>query len=191
MGLQSVVASLSFINSVLYLKGGIQAQRKIVSNTFDTDLMAQLSRRPDLANRVVYSLGQTLLVIRSALLHSPNREDNRPNAQYGRAINEILLMAHDLLDADLKTRLEAVTASATDPDVQARALLPHSIRTTVVNGSDAYNTILARASLIFGDLAAREDVRARASGTAVDVAARFAAENWPPLFGTTSRSDGC
>ncbi|CAN5746328.1 hypothetical protein BH24ACI4_BH24ACI4_30230 [soil metagenome] len=176
IGLQSVMASLSFINSVLYVKGGIQAQREIVSNTFDSDLMARLSRLPDLANRVVYSPGQTLLVIRSALLHSPNREDNRRNAQYGRAITEVLLMANDLLDADLKTRVEAATAGATDPDVLARALLSHSIRTTLVNGADAYNTTLARASLIFGDLAAREDVRARAGGTAVDVAARFTAE---------------
>lgn len=42
IGLQSVMASLSFINSVLYVKGGIQAQREIVSNTFDSDLMARL-----------------------------------------------------------------------------------------------------------------------------------------------------
>ena len=149
-----------------------------------------MSRLPDLQNRVVYSPAQTLLVMRSALLHAPDHEDFRPNSQHGRAITEILLIANDLLDADLRTRVEAATAGINDPDALASTLLSHSIRTTVVNGADAYNTTLARASLIFGDLAARDDVRTRAGGTAIDVATRFTAQTGLSL-GVTSRWDGC
>ena len=51
-------------------------------------------------------------------------------------------------------------------------MLSFSIRTTVVNGADVYNTTLARASIILGQLAA-DDVRQRAAGDAIDIAARF------------------
>ena len=54
-------------------------------------------------------------------------------------------------------------------------MLSFSIRATVVNGADAYNTTLARASIILGQLATRDDVRQRAAGDAIDIAARFEA----------------
>jgi hypothetical protein len=38
LGLQPTMAALSFLNSWLYLKGGIQAQAEIIGSTFDLDL---------------------------------------------------------------------------------------------------------------------------------------------------------
>ena len=79
LGLQPTMAALSFINSWLYLKGGIQAQAEIVGTTFDHDLQSRLVQLPDLETRVAYSPAQTLLVMRSALLYSPDRADTRSN----------------------------------------------------------------------------------------------------------------
>lgn len=173
VGLQPTMAALSFINSVLYLNGSIQAQIAIIGSTFDQDLQSRLLRLPDLQTRVVYSPAQTMLVMRSALLHSPNRADNRSGSAYWRALSEVLLMANELLVSDEKAKIEAATAGTNDPDVLARAMLSFSIRTTVVNGADAYDAILARASIIFGELASRDDVRLRAAGDAIDVRGLF------------------
>lgn len=175
LGLQPTMAALSFINSLLYLKGGIQAQAEIVGSTFDPDLQSRLLQLPDLDTRVAYSPAQTLLVMRSALLYSPDRADARSNEGFARALTEVLLMANDLLTMDERGKIDAATAGVTDPDAIARAMLSFSIRTTVVNGGDAYNTTLARAWIILGQLAARDDVRQRAAGDAIDIAARFEA----------------
>lgn len=175
LGLQSLMVSLSYVNSVLYLKGGIQAQSDLVDNTFDTELRSRLAQLQDLETRVAYSPAQTLLVMRSALLHSPDREGMRPGRSYVRALSEVLLMANDLLMADEKRNIETAAADSSDPDVLSRAMLSFSIRTTVVNGADAFNTTVARASIIFGELAQRDDIRLRAAGDAIDVAARFEA----------------
>ena len=173
LGLQPTMAALSFLNSWLYLKGGIQAQAEIIGSTFDLDLQSRLRQLPDLETRVAYSPAQTLLVMRCALLYSPDRADTRSNEGFTRALTEVLLMANDLLTMDERAKIEAATAGVSDPDVLARAMLSFSIRTTVVNGADAYNTTLARASIILGRLATRDDVRQRAAGDAIDIAARF------------------
>ena len=175
IALQPTMAALSFINSVLYLKGGIQAQVELIASTFDHDLQSRLLALRDLDTRVAYAPAQTLLVMRSALLYSPNGADRRSNTDYARAITEVLLMANDLLTEDDRTSIESTTRDTSDPDVLARAMLSFSIRTTVANGADAYNTTLARASLIFDTIAARQDVQLRAAGDAIDIASRFRA----------------
>lgn len=173
LGLQPTMAALSFLNSWMYLKGGIQAQAEIIGSTFDLDLQSRLLQLPDLDTRVAYSPAQTLLVMRSALLYSPDRADTRSNEGFARALTEVLLMANDLLTVDERAKIDAAAAGVSDPEVLARAMLSFSIRTTVVNGADAYNTTLARASIILRQLATRDDVRQRAAGDAIDIAARF------------------
>jgi hypothetical protein len=148
LGLQSTMAALSFLNSWMYLKGGIQAQAEIIGSTFDLDLQSRLLQLPDLDTRVAYSPAQTLLVMRSALLYSPDRADTRSNEGFARALTEVLLMANDLLTMDERAKIDAAAAGVSDPDVLARAMLSFSIRTTVVNhgASLLFNTHLGPAT---------------------------------------------
>lgn len=124
-------------------------------------------------SRVVYSPAQTLFVMKAAMLHSPDREDAREHAAFSRALVEILLMANDLLDEESRRSIEA--AGTDDLDTLTELFLPHSIRATLANGADAYDTMLARASIIFTQLALRADVRARAGADAMDLGALFEA----------------
>lgn len=172
-GLKSLMVSLSHINSVMYVKGVVVAQRDLVDGTFDAELIRRLASVPELTARFVYSPAQTLLVMRAGLLHSPDQFDERPQPEYGRAMAEMLLIANDLLDSDLQRTLEQL--GATDGDAVARALLPFSIRTTVVNGADPYNSLLARASIIFGRVSASGEVQQRAAADAMDLESLFMA----------------
>jgi len=113
--------------------------------------------------------------MKAAILHSPDHNDEQDLTSYARSLAEILLMANDLLDGDLRATIEA-TPSTDDPNVLARLLLPHSIRATLANSADPYDTSLARASMIFTQLAVRDDVRSRAKGAWTDISKRFRAQ---------------
>src|SRR5262249_28669334 len=124
MGLRHVLASLSFLNSVLHARGWYKAQNETVSQTFDADLRDRLMRLPKWRGRIVYSPSQVLMVMKAAILHSPDREDERTTDVYGRELAEILLMANDLLDPAASPAVQDAHAR---PELIA-ALLAHSIR---------------------------------------------------------------
>lgn len=171
IGLHTLMATLSYINSVLRLKGTLAAQDEIVSGTFDADLIRGVKRLPQWRGRIVYSSPQILMVMKAAVLHSPNREDVRDTAAYGRQAAEVLLIANDLLDP---TTDAAVDAARNRPQLIA-AFLAHSIRSTLANYTERYEYALARASILFTQLAARADVRARAGNAWIDAENRFRA----------------
>ena len=164
IGLHSVMASLSYLNSVLHVKGTLNAQTDLVNGTFDRDLRRRIVRLPEWRDRVVYSPAQVLMVMKAAILHSPDHEDERPDGAYGRQLAEVLLMANDLLDPGTSAAAQA----AQDRPQLIAALLAHSIRSTLANAHESYEPALARASMLFGELSRRDDVRARAGNVFID-----------------------
>ena len=152
----------------------MNVQTDLVNGTFDSDLTQRASQLPDWRGRVVYSPSQILLTIKSAILESPDRDDAHDLALYSRKLNEILLIANDLIDADIRQELEVAEPSE-NPDVLARRLLSHSIRSTVANAADAYDTLLPRASIIFTRIARDTAVRESVGTGWMDVDALFTA----------------
>jgi hypothetical protein len=164
IGLHSVMASLSYLNSVLHVKGTLNAQDDLVNGTFDEDLRRRLLRLAEWRGRIVYSPAQVLMVMKAAILHSPDREDERPDGEYGRLLAEVLLIANDLLDPGASTAAQA----AQDRPELMTALLAHSIRSTLANAHESYEPALARASVVFTDLSRRDDVRTHAGNDFMD-----------------------
>ena len=74
-GLHSIMAGLSFINSVLYMKGTLRAQLELVNDTFTPDIKARIAQLPRLEVRALYSAAQILFVMKTAVLQSPDRND--------------------------------------------------------------------------------------------------------------------
>ena len=123
IGLQSLMASLSHMNSLLHVRGTLNAQDDLVAGTFDADLVQRIHQHvPDWRGRLVYSPQQLLTTMKAAVLHSPNREDERRDpVAYSRALAEVLLMANDILGED------GPQAVGPQGDL-AGALLPHAVR---------------------------------------------------------------
>src|SRR5262249_42275272 len=111
-----------------------------------------------------------LMVMKAAILTSPDRQDERADVVYSRDLAEILLMANDLLDPGASS---AVQAAHDRPELIA-ALLAHSIRSTLANYNESYEHALARASIMFTQVARRDDVRERAGNDFIaDIEQRF------------------
>ena len=169
LGLRHVMASLSYLNSVLHVKGTLNAQDDLVNSTFDNDLKERVRRLPNWRGRVIYSPSQVLMVMKAAVLNSPDQDDARPDDAYGRELAEVLLIANDLLDPETTA---AVRNAQTPPELIA-AFLAHSIRSTLANSTERYEHALARASILFTQIAVRGEILARTGGGFVDVNARF------------------
>jgi hypothetical protein len=156
IGLRPIMAALSDLNAVLHVRGIANVQDQWVGGTFDADLKDRVERLPDWRGRIVYSTPQALLVMKAALLHSPDRDDERTDAAFSRQLAEVMLMANDLLDSDAKP---AIMAAATADDL-ARVMLPHAIRSTMANHAERYQVAMGRAWTLFTKLAKRADMRA-------------------------------
>lgn len=171
IGLHHVMASLSYLNSVLHVKGTLNAQDDTVNGTFDGDLRDRVRRLPEWRGRIVYSPPQVLMVMKAAILYSPDQEDARDDGAYGRDLSEVLLIANDLLDPGTTGAVQG----AQDRPELITALLAHSIRSTLANFGENYQRALARASIVFTHIAGRADVRARAGNDFIDdIDQRFA-----------------
>lgn len=73
-----------------------------MSGTFDADLITRVRSLPEWRGRIVYSEPQALLVMKTAILHSPDDADQREDRAYARALAEVMLMANDLIDTDVR-----------------------------------------------------------------------------------------
>lgn len=155
IGLRPVMAALSYLNTLLKVKGTLQAQDETVGGTFDADLMSRVAKLPEWRGRVVYSPPQALLVMKTALLYSPDRDDERDDRAFTRALAEVMLMANDLIDADARPAI----AAAKNQDELVRAFLPFTIRATLAQHSEGYVIAIGRAAILFTKLAVRADLR--------------------------------
>jgi hypothetical protein len=142
VGLRSLLMSLSRLMTVLHVDGVSRRELQAIlrDQAMTPGVLARLQRLPNAEERIVFFPQQVLFTAKMAILHSPDRDDPRPDLEFRDVVVDLLLMAADFLD-----RIELPE----DPQELERALLAHQVRNYLFNMTEQVRYMIPRASLLY------------------------------------------
>jgi len=142
VGLRSLLFSLSRLITVLHNDGvsRLELQGRLRDQALTPDMLARLRQLENWSERIIFFPQQILLTAKMALLHSPDRDDQRPDPEFRDVLVELLLMAADFLD-----RLELPE----DRHELERVMIAHQVRNYLMNTTEQFRYMIPRASLLY------------------------------------------
>lgn len=153
IGLKSLMASLSNLCCVIQNDGvaSLLLQRTLRDETLTQDMLARLRKLQNWDERIIFFPQQILLTMKVALLHSPDKEDERSVNEFRDALVETLLIASDLLDQFLTQE---------DRRELEKELISHLVRNFLMNATDQLRYMIPRTSLLFLKIPFEDELRA-------------------------------
>ncbi len=142
VGLRSLLFSLSRVMTILHNDGvsRMELQSLLRDQALTPDMLTRLRRLKNWRERIIFFPQQILFTAKMALLHSPDRDEERAEAEFRDVLVELLLMAADFLDRlDLsgdRRELECV-------------LIAHQVRNYLMNMTEQIRYMVPRASLLY------------------------------------------
>ncbi len=164
VGLRSLLASLSRLMTLLHVDGvsRLELQAILRDQTFSPETLTRLRRLPNARERIVFFPQQVLFTAKMAILHSPDREDLRPDLEFRDIVAELLTIAADFLDR--------ITLPE-DPAELERVLVAHLVRNYLHNMTEQVRYLIPRASLLY--LKLPFDTELRGDADFIDIPAVF------------------
>ncbi len=152
IGLRSLMATLSRLMTILHVDGvatpGLQVLLR--DRALTPAMLERLLRLPDWAERVVFFPQQVLFTMKLAILHAPDRDDPRGDAEFRDPVVELLLMASDFLE-----RIEF----SDDPGMAEQTLVASMVRNYLLNMNEQVRYLIPRASLFYLTLPFEAELR--------------------------------
>ncbi len=152
VGLRSLLSSLSRLVTALHNDGVscLELQGALRDHTLTVDMLARLRRLENWRERIIFFPQQILFAAKMALLHSPERDDQRSDTEFRDILVELLLMAAEFLDRlvlpEGRHELE-------------RAMIAHQVRNYLMNTTEQVRYMIPRASLLYLKLPLTPELR--------------------------------
>jgi len=153
VGLRSLLFSLSRLMTVLHNDGvaNPDLQALLRDQSFTPPMLARLRQLQNWRERIIFFPQQLLFTAKMALLHSPDRDDGRPDPEFRDTLLELLLMAADFLD-----RLDLPN----DREKGRSVMLAHMVRNYLLNATEQVRYMMPRTSLLYLKLPFAAECRA-------------------------------
>jgi len=152
VGLKSLMASLSNLGCIIHNDGigNLTLQRALRDEMFTGDMLARLNKLENWNDRIVFFPQQILFTKKVALLHSPDKEEQRPDNEFRNDLVEVLLIASDLLDQ---------IPIPEDPRELEKEVISHLVRNFLMNATDQLRYMIPRTYLLFLKMPFENDLR--------------------------------